>query len=567
LGGINVKKAILLVGVICVLIVAVVAASGRLKNDKQRTAAGAVGAGVGSPDVGIGGVVTDANGKPVRGAVITVTSGNRTMSRFSDEAGRYKLSGVKAGEYTITATGFGLEEKQDTKNLSGNVDMNFSLAEKWDPKRLSTADWLTFLPQNHDVTELTSTCMGCHNYSNFVRNLGASSAEFQAKVAVMGEGICCGDYFRAEALERVPVLEKYFGPNASLPTREQVHHVEISDGALNSTIKEYTPPTPSYVHSITVDPVKQQVWFAGINDSANSIGRLDIATEKITEYKLPTPDSQPHTLVVAPDGRVWVTLTMKQMVVMLDPATGKITEIPGVSGHTPDVDYNGVIWFSGGVTGASKYDPRTGKAERFILPVPEGVNAFSASAGEDKNKTSKKGTSCSTYDVAVDQKGDAWFTTNKCGYIAKVDGKTGKVTTYKVPNEGAMKGLAASPEGIWYSAYGAHKLGRLNPETGEVKLYTAPSPYSSPYGVYVDRYSGNVWYADFFGSRITRLDPKTEKFTEFTLPTSAEQARFMGQDAQGRIWYADWKGGKVGMLDPGDQPAQLQATVRKPATR
>jgi streptogramin lyase len=63
------------------------------------------------------------------------------------------------------------------------------------------------------------------------------------------------------------------------------------------------------------------------------------------------------------------------------------------------------------------------------------------------------------------------------------------------------------------------------------------------------------------------LDPKTEKFTEFTLPTSAEQARFMGQDAKGRIWYADWKGGKVGMLDPGDQPAQLQATVRKPATR
>jgi virginiamycin B lyase len=195
------------------------------------------------------------------------------------------------------------------------------------------------------------------------------------------------------------------------------------------------------------------------------------------------------------------------------------------------------------------------------------MNASFAFVGEDTTKASKKTLSCSTYDVAVDQNGDAWITTSSCGYIAKVDGKTGKVTAYKVPNTGEMKGIAASPDGIWYSAYGAHKLGRLDPKTGEVKLYSAPSPYSSPYGVYVSRYNGDVWYADFFGSRLTRLDPKTEKFTEFTLPTSAEQARFLGEDAQGRIWYADWKGGKVGMLDPGDQPAQLQATVRKPATR
>jgi streptogramin lyase len=557
------KRVTLLLGVVCVMIA--ISASGRPKNAKQPVPGESASAGGGSAQAGISGVVTGDKGKPVRGAVITAALGNRTVSGFSDEAGRYKISGLKVGDYTITATAYGLERKRDAKSLSRDVDLDFALAERWDPGQLTTADWLTFLPQNDDIHELTATCTTCHNFSNFVRNRGISAAEFQAKVTTMGEGVCCGNYFRAAALARVPVLEKYFGADAPLPLPEQVHHAQISQGALHSTIREYTPPTASYIHSITVDPVKQQVWFAEMNATANSIGQLDIATEKITEYKLPTPDSQPHTLVVAPDGRVWVTLTMKQMVVMLDPATGKITQIPGVSGHTPDVDYEGNIWLSGGETGASKYDPRTGKAEKFILPVPAGLNP-SPLSGEDKVSAAPKLTSCSTYDVAVDEKDNAWFTTNTCGYIAKIEGKTGKVTAFKVPNVGAMKGIAASPEGIWYSAYGAHQLGHLNPETGEVKLYSAPSPYSSPYGVYVDRYSGDVWYADFFGSRITRFDPKTEKFTEFTLPTNAEQARFMGEDAQGRIWYADWHG-KVGMLDPGDQPASLQITVRKPATR
>ena len=86
---------------------------------------------IGTSPATLSGVVRSDDGKPLRGAVVTVTSGNRSISRFTDETGHYTISGLAPGNYNVAATSWGYERKLSPKDLSGKVEMSFSLAAQW----------------------------------------------------------------------------------------------------------------------------------------------------------------------------------------------------------------------------------------------------------------------------------------------------------------------------------------------------------------------------------------------------------------------------------------------------
>src|SRR5690242_16072109 len=70
----------------------------------------------------ISGTVNDDSGKPLRGARVTVTSGYKSVSRFADAAGRYKITGLAPGNYTVSATAWGFEDKKNQPDISGNSE-------------------------------------------------------------------------------------------------------------------------------------------------------------------------------------------------------------------------------------------------------------------------------------------------------------------------------------------------------------------------------------------------------------------------------------------------------------
>ena len=119
--------------------------------------------------VSIGGMVQDDAGRPLRGARVTVASDHESVSRFADAAGRYKIENLNAGPYQVSATAWGYEVKNDSRELSADAEMNFTLAPQWDVRRLSSADWLSALPENEETHTLRATCIRCHNLSYIVR--------------------------------------------------------------------------------------------------------------------------------------------------------------------------------------------------------------------------------------------------------------------------------------------------------------------------------------------------------------------------------------------------------------
>ncbi|MBI4765500.1 MAG: hypothetical protein HY787_13000 [Deltaproteobacteria bacterium] len=100
--------------------------------------------------------------------------------------------------------------------------------------------------------------------------------------------------------------------------------VSSDGGDIKVTIKEWEVPTPnSRPHDPAVDP-EGSLWYTG--QLVNVLGRLDPRTGKIREYPLMVPDSGPHGLVSDKEGNIWFTANYKGYIGKLNPSSGVVTE-------------------------------------------------------------------------------------------------------------------------------------------------------------------------------------------------------------------------------------------------
>jgi hypothetical protein len=78
----------------------------------------------------LSGTVTDAGGKPIKGALVTIKSGSFTAPAPTDDNGRYGFAGLCAGRYTFGVQLPGQQPKAQSTaaNLDGanseKVDLN-----------------------------------------------------------------------------------------------------------------------------------------------------------------------------------------------------------------------------------------------------------------------------------------------------------------------------------------------------------------------------------------------------------------------------------------------------------
>ena len=108
----------------------------------------------------------------------------------------------------------------------------------------------------------------------------------------------------------------------------------------------------------------------------------------------------------------------------------------------------------------------------------------------------------------------------------------------------------AMPDGsIWWSGQFANKLGRLDPQSGELREYPLPNP-AGPHGLINDK-DGNIWYAGNFGGHIGKLDPKTGEVKVYKMPDpKARDPHTPLFDKNGILWFSVQNGGFMGRLDP-----------------
>ncbi len=99
--------------------------------------------------------------------------------------------------------------------------------------------------------------------------------------------------------------------------------VDTTSPVLRYTYTAYTLSSPN-CEPYRLSIADGDVWFT--QRSGNRIGRLTILTGAITEYDVPTPNSGPSDIDVAPDGTVWFAESNSNQLAVLRPTDGTIQE-------------------------------------------------------------------------------------------------------------------------------------------------------------------------------------------------------------------------------------------------
>ena len=104
---------------------------------------------------------------------------------------------------------------------------------------------------------------------------------------------------------------------------------------------------------------------------------------------------------------------------------------------------------------------------------------------------------------------------------------------------------------VWFAEFRAGKVGLLDRATGAIKEWALDEPYADPYDVDVDRH-GNIWTAGMLTDYVFRLNPNTGAITKYLAPTVNMNVRRINVDRAERpaVWIGENHHGRILKVEP-----------------
>jgi streptogramin lyase len=212
----------------------------------------------------------------------------------------------------------------------------------------------------------------------------------------------------------------------------------------------------------------------------------------------------------------------------------------------------------------------------YEYDVPfESTDGYSPNNGSDwsRGPMSGSGGGIGLHDAQPDRDGNLWLSDNTEGSVmrtvAKVDGRTGAVTNYKVAGRaggaGHAHGITVARDGmVWFtlsvsepfSTGGVEqeadgtpsgRLGRLDPRTGKLDAFPLPKGMAEPTISLDEDGQGNIWASTPKGA--VRFEARTEKYTEFLSVTQPGPSYGMAADRHGNGWWTQMGIDIIGFTD------------------
>ena len=194
-----------------------------------------------------------------------------------------------------------------------------------------------------------------------------------------------------------------------------------------------TPANGSQPFAITVGP-DENLWFT--DQGTNSIGTINVHTDAVTEYPIPTPDSMPWGITSGPNDTIWFTEENTNKIGMID------LNAPTITVSEP-------------------------------ITLSSVARPFFITEGADSN-------------LYFTEKGTSQI--GRIVYNATTDASS--LTEYPTPtSDSEPYGITAGPGGsstLWYTEFGANKVGMINISTSTPSFapeITIPTGNSGPEGI------------------------------------------------------------------------------------
>jgi len=154
------------------------------------------------------------------------------------------------------------------------------------------------------------------------------------------------------------------------------------------------------------------------------------------------------------------------------------------------------------------------------------------------------------HDPAVDLHGNVWVTLMRSNQIGRLNPQTGEWKLFPVPTpHSGPHGLVSDADGnIWFTENFVGKIGRVDVTTGQITEYAAGAardPHTPIFGP-----DGALWFTAQGSNRIVRLDTKTGQMHEFRVPTPGARPYGIVAGPDGALWFCEFGVNKLGRLDP-----------------
>jgi streptogramin lyase len=304
----------------------------------------------------------------------------------------------------------------------------------------------------------------------------------------------------------------------------------------NPPITEFPLPSSGGSGSTLIAPGPDgNLWFGFLY--GGYIGKINPATDAISEYSLPTTSDRIYALAAGPDGNVWFTdmrigSSPATFIGMINPTTDAITEYTFSSSDIPlrgiTAGPDGNLWFTDLTDGAiGMISPTTHAISEFTIPYA-GAGPLAIAAGPD---------------------GNLWFTDGGTNAIGVINPATHAITEYAIPTAGSgVCAIAAGPDGnLWFTEHTTNKIGAINPTTHAITEFPTPTAGSLPYGITAGP-DGNVWFAETGAGQIGKINPTTDAISEYAIPYASADPFGIAAGSDGNIWFNDHLNNAVGVV-------------------
>jgi len=261
------------------------------------------------------------------------------------------------------------------------------------------------------------------------------------------------------------------------------------------------------------------------------------AQVSVQEYPLP-PRVGAHDVWAdpAPGGPVWFSAQRSGELGRLDPKTGKVEMIPLASRSSPHgviLDAEGAPWLTdSGQNAIVRVDPKTRAVKSWPLP---------------------EGTGYANLNTAIfDKAGIHWFT-GQSGYYGRLDPKTGDLKVFEAPKGRGPYGIHVTPDGtVYYASLAGSYIARIDAASGKAAVIEPPTRGQGARRVWSDS-KGLVWVAEWNSGQLSRYDPKSGAWAQWKAPGANPKVYAVYVDETDKVWVADWSAQAMLRFDPATQ--------------
>jgi streptogramin lyase len=530
------------------------------------------------------GTVRDGGAAAVDGAMVTITHPKlrRATTVFTDAAGTFMLPPLETGIYDLRVRRIGYQDLIQSGAHLGDAAtaLDLRVDAETDPQALAwqlpASRWLPLLlarlSSDAHREEFMRQCAFCHQQGNWATRVPRSRADWDKIFTLMGRmGGVISSGLRAELPD---AFNAAYADESYLAALTPVTYKAPIGAAATSVITEWDLGEPaSTQHDLVVHP---DGTIFSVDTNQDKLYRLDPRTSQRWVYDIPRGDSPlggvfggsgvllapnsnahvaPHSLQVAPDGALWVTLCLGNKLGRFDPRSEQwqiIEQDDGLYPHTLRFDAKGRIWYTLAVSNhVGMIDPRSGRRGTIRLPARDWQQELALRLTplfltltrfiSPERLAGGSGVELPVpYGIDIAPDGGVWFSQLNERRIGRLDPELGTIEMVDTPFPAPRRMRFDSKGNLWIAGFSAGVVARYVPAAKRFDTWTLPTEgVETPYALNVDRRTDTVWICGTNSDTLISFEPASEQFTVYPLPTRVTYTREIDFDADGNVWTSN----------------------------